>query len=107
MSNKPPIGVNRFRKGHMIVDREAFLSDAEAARELMSRIVVVKCDHNACTDELEYWAYSDEFDMVENGSLPPEYRAVFTRDVDNALSMQFMRVDVRPTSAEFIWKTKP
>lgn len=107
MSYKPPIGVNRFRKGNIVVDRETLLGDAEAARELMSRIVVVKCDHNACTDELEYWAYSDEFDMVETGHVPPRYWAIFTRDGNNALSMRFMRVNVRPEIAEFIWKAKP
>lgn len=87
---KPPIGVNKFRRGTITVNRDSLLGDAQAAAALMSRIVVVKCDHNACTDRLEFWCYCDDFDMVDVGCELPEYDAVFTRDGEN-LSVRFVR----------------
>lgn len=88
---KPPIGVNRSRRGRMVIDEEALLHDAEAAKALMSRVVVVKCDYNYCTRRFEYWVYCDDFEPVVEGQMSHTYEPIFTRHDDGTITVEFKK----------------
>ncbi len=94
MSDKPPIGVNRLRRGRVFVNEDALCVDAAAASAFMSRIVVVKCDYNPCTLQLEYWGYSDDFDVCHPGLVVPEYEVIFTRSDGVPVSVEFRKREV-------------
>ena len=88
---KPTIGVNRSRRGRMVIDEEALLHDAEAAKALMSRVVVVKCDYNLCTRQLEYWVYCDDFEPLADGYMSHTYEPIFTRHDDKTITIEFRK----------------
>jgi len=47
--------------------------------EVMGKVIVLRAEHRLATDEIEYEAYSEEFDEIEFGMKVPEYTvAIYT-----------------------------
>lgn len=45
---------------------------------VFGRLVVLRCEHMVLRDVFKIEAYSPDFDIVPNGSMPPEYIAIIT-----------------------------
>ncbi len=42
--------------------------------EVMSRCIILRAEHYVMEDVIEYWAYSEMFDKIDEGYLVPEYK---------------------------------
>lgn len=62
------------RQGKILISRE-LMKDSMlfVMEEIMSKIIVLRCEHLAMTDEFEYYAVSKEFDPVPPDEVPPNY----------------------------------
>jgi len=58
-----------FRIGRKLIeDNEAIV------RAIMSRVIVVRCEHMYALDVFEYMAISNDFDEVPQGEIVPKYQ---------------------------------
>jgi len=62
------------RQGRVLIPRKLMKNSMLfVMEELMSRMIVVRCEHLAMNDQFEYYAVSEEFDPVSQGEVPPYY----------------------------------
>lgn len=52
---------------------------------VMSRCLIVRAEHNVIRDVIEYWAYSEMFDKLDEGYLIPEYTLTVKETVQGDL----------------------
>ena len=48
----------------------------EMVQEIMSKVIVVRCEQRYDTDSIHYTAISDHFEDVELGKMIPEYQVI-------------------------------
>jgi hypothetical protein len=53
-------------------------------RSLMGRCIVVRAEMMFVSREIQYTALCDDFEVVSQMELPPDYRAVFWKDENGA-----------------------
>lgn len=52
----------------------------EMVRQIMSQVIVVRCEQMYDTDSFSYTAISEHFDEVELGQMTPEYQVMINSD---------------------------
>jgi hypothetical protein len=72
------------RIGKFTVDVDLIEKYPEAVRDLMGRCIVVRAKMMFVSREIQYTALCDDFDVVSQMDLPPDYRAVFWKEGDRA-----------------------
>lgn len=60
--------IGRFRIWRPMIEREPAV-----IRSIMARMIVVRAELRWDTDSIEYVALCDDFDLVEQGFIAPEY----------------------------------
>lgn len=60
----------------MIISDDALENKDGVLLAIMSRLVVVRCEHLYASRAFEYYAYSPDFAPVEPGVIPPAYLVV-------------------------------
>jgi len=62
------------RQGKILISRDVMKdSMLFVMEEIMSKIIVLRCEHLAMDDRFEYYAISKEFDPIPKGEIPPYY----------------------------------
>lgn len=52
---------------------------------VMSHCVILRAEHYAIDDVVEYWGYSELFDKIEEGYMIPEYRISIKETMQDGL----------------------
>lgn len=73
--------------GKFSIDRDILLRDWRSAKDIFSRVVVVKVECDFLGDVLIYTAFCDEFEDVEEGAEPPTYSVDMFREDDGSIRM--------------------
>lgn len=68
------------RVGRFKVNRLFLVPDNLCVKRLMAKVIIVDVKPQWNTDALEYLAYSDDFEEVGYGEIPPEYEVVCSQD---------------------------
>lgn len=89
MFNNPEV---TMRLGKIRVTDDIVYREPKLAKLIMSRIVVLRCEHFAGTFQFEYIAYSEEFDPWEYGDTVPEYSGEFKKYEDGRLELTFKKI---------------
>ena len=50
---------------------------------IMQRCLILRAEHYVMDDVIEYWAYSEMFDKLEDGYMVPEYKITVKEVIDN------------------------
>lgn len=53
--------------------------------EVMSRCIILRAEHYVMDDVIEYWAYSELFEKIEEGYTTPEYRLIVKETMQDGL----------------------
>ena len=71
--------MNRTQRGRFTIS-DIFVTSSvggeenfETVRQVMKECVILRAEHNLCTQELEYYAISEHFAPVKEGAITPEY----------------------------------
>ena len=80
------------RQGRVLIPRELMKNSMLfVMEELMSRMIVVRCEHLAMNDEFEYYAVSKEFDPVPYNEVPPYYTAEIETEDGEFKKLSFVK----------------
>jgi hypothetical protein len=66
------------RKGKFTLDREMIIKDFDLVKMILSDVFVVRAENCFVTDTITYWAYSEYFEEISPGLIPPEYEIIIT-----------------------------
>ncbi len=83
------------RVGKFSIERYLIGDDPSTVHQMLANKVIVRAEVLYEMDAIEYHAYSDDFDEVENGQKIPEYVAEFSREHvsgDNTDSVRIINV---------------
>lgn len=69
--------LDKRRKGIFRVSKEVIESKPNVVMEILSRCIVVRAESLMIDDVIEYYAYSKEFDIVEQGNQVPRYAVAY------------------------------
>jgi hypothetical protein len=94
-----PEGVLRQRRGCIII-REHVLDDYPVlAQAIFSKFVPVQTFQLFVTSAVQYWGYSEEFDVVPEGSMVPDYEVLFHQDLMGRVTVKFEKTEEPSNSA--------
>jgi hypothetical protein len=68
----------RNRIGKFYISRSLVLDYPELVQKVLSKVVVVRCESVFHSDSFEYIAFSNRFDICEEGYAPPVYIPIMT-----------------------------
>ena len=70
------IGIKNRRLGKLYITFDAIETDHEYVRQVMGEVIILRAEafYHSCM--IEYIAVSKHFDIVEEGFMMPEYRAI-------------------------------
>lgn len=73
--------------GRFSITRQFLADDWRFVKDIMSRVVVVKCESDFISDSLRYTAFSDEFDDLQDGDEIPIYYVEMYQNADRSVHM--------------------
>ena len=82
---------NERNLGQFSLSRELLIGDIEAARNVMSGVVVLHSEANFAQDHITYTAHHPDFDLIPVGATPPTYEAIASKGQDGKISVEWRR----------------
>jgi len=77
-------------KGRFYIANPILAYDIDIMREIMQRVVIVRAETLHMNDTIEYYAYSDHFDELEQGEVIPEYEVII-HSTEEGRTIEFKR----------------
>ena len=68
------------RVGRFYISEEVLWGCFDGVLEALNGVFVIRCEHLYDRDGFEYMAYSDKFDLVEQGNIAPMYSLLCDRE---------------------------
>ena len=65
------------RVGRFYIDDKLIHEDQTIVLQVMLRIIVYRCEHLYTSNEFEYYAFCELFDLVKPGEKVPTYDVIF------------------------------
>ena len=88
---QPPVETHRI--GRFTISHDLIERDWREVAYVLAGMLVVRAEMKYDRMVIEYTALCDDFDEVSKGMVPPEYRAIITRDDANNLTVEWRRAD--------------
>ena len=83
--------ISRRKIGQFVI-ADDFLNDRDGAiQQIMSRVIIIRCEHLYAVPCFEYTAICDDFDEVPRGQMIPSY-SVIVHHSDAKLSIEFKKL---------------
>ena len=71
------------RKGKIVINASLlYTCDPEARKALFSKLIIVRAEHLAICDKLEYYAYCEDFRPVGEAERCPKYTVIITKNIE-------------------------
>jgi hypothetical protein len=74
------IGIKNKRLGKFYITFDAIEIDHEYVYRVMGEVIVIRAEVLLHMDSIEYIAISKHFDIVEEGFIMPEYKAILSSE---------------------------
>lgn len=86
-------GMLRDKKGKITINRKfLFEQDSSILSLVFSKFFPTHIENNFVTDELTYWGYSELFEVVKEGIVPPTYEIILTFKRDEEPTIIFNKL---------------
>jgi hypothetical protein len=69
----------RSRKGKFVIERDLIIDNYKRVMSILSTVLVVRAENDFMTNSITYWAYSEHFETISEGTVLPEYEAIVTK----------------------------
>ena len=81
------------RKGSVKINRILLLNgDFEVLKAIFSKFYPLHIDTNLFTNNITYYGISEEFDIIEEGIVAPEYDCLVTVNKNKTISVKFNKL---------------
>lgn len=82
------------RRGMFTIARFVIEQESEAVIEAFKGLLVVEATMHYMSDAIEYHAFSEKFDAIDDGEVTPEYNIAVDSNEDGGVdSITFIRVE--------------
>lgn len=79
-------------KGRLVIHKDFLMNpDAEILAAIFRKFYPILISHESLMDEIVYFGYSYEFRPIEEASVVPMYRAIFTMSPEGIRTLQELR----------------
>ena len=83
--------INHRKLGQFVIDENFFDDSDGAIQQIMTRVIVIRCEHLYAVPCFEYTAICEDFDEVPRGQMIPSY-SVIVHHSDAKLSIEFKKL---------------
>lgn len=80
--------INHRKLGQFVIE-DNFFDDSNVMQQLMSRVIIVRCEHLYHKQCFDYTAICEDFDEVPRGQMIPSYDVIVHQQEDSSLSIEF------------------
>lgn len=88
-----PNPVEENRLGRFLIDTKFFEKEPDLVMRVMGKCIITEAQNHYYSNSIEYFAFSPEFERIENAVNPPYYNIEAWRDEEGRILFKFIKLE--------------